>query len=129
MGRSVACEIAGNKFELIYTVAVNKQIGEKFGSMAKFIEKLAEAAESEDTISVMDDMLYVFVLMANQSILIGNHFRDENKPMWDMETIEMLFSPADVILARDYLIDAINAGNSRTVQSEDESSPNADAGQ
>jgi hypothetical protein len=116
--RSAVINIGGDEYELLLTTLATKEITKKYNGL----ENLGEALESNDNLTEMLEMvLWLIVLLANQSILIHNHKnKGDTKELLTVETLELLTTPADLVEFKDAIMTAITKGTTRHVQSEDD---------
>lgn len=115
--RSAFITLGGREYELLLTTKATKEIAKKYGGLANLGEKLAEAENFE---LALDELLWLIVLLANQSILIHNlQNPDDRKELLEQETVELLTTPLDLAGFKDAIMSAMLKGTKREVVSED----------
>lgn len=115
--RSAFITLGGREYELLLTTKATKEIAKKYGGLANLGEKLAEAENFE---LALDELLWLIVLLANQSILIHNlQNPDDRKELLEQDTVELLTTPLDLAGFKDAIMTAMLKGTKREVVSED----------
>ena len=119
--RSIMIKLADSEYELILTTRAMKAILTKYKSLEHLGEIFA-AAEKKGIDTVLDDFIWLVVLLANQSIMLHNlkakTSKDEIKLLTE-EYFELITSPVDFIECAGKIGLAINLGMNRTIESEE----------
>ena len=115
--RSAAIIIGGKEYELTLTTRATKVIAGRYGGLENLGDKLMSGDNFE---GALDEIIFLIVLLANQSIQIHNLWHpEEKKTLLDAETLELLTTPADLAGFKDAILAAMTRGASRAVESED----------
>ena len=124
--RAASITIGGKEYELVLTTRATKEIAKRYGGLASLGDKLMKAENFENA---LDELIWLIVLLANQSVLIHNFQHPENKrdPLTE-ETIELLTSPLELTAYKDAIMESMFKGTKRFVESEPEPEKNASAG-
>jgi hypothetical protein len=125
--RSAVISIGGKEYELILTTRATKEIARRYGGLENLGEKLMK---SENFEMVLDEIVWLLTLLANQSILIHNlKNKDAPQELLTEEDVELLTSPLDLAAYKNAITEAMFKGTARNVESEEEtSSKNAEVG-
>lgn len=119
--RSVAINLAGSEYELVLTTKAMKEILIKYNSLEELGQSLARA-EAGGSETMLDDLVWLVVLLANQSILIQNlnvKNAKDKKELLTTEFFELSTTPQDFIDSADKVFRAINKGMGRYIESEE----------
>jgi hypothetical protein len=115
--RSSVIVIGGREYELLLTTKATKEIGKKYGGLGNLGEKLSQAENFE---LALDELLWLIVLLANQSILVHNlQNPDDKQDLLEQETLELLTTPLDLADFKEAIMSALLKGTKREVLSED----------
>ncbi len=115
--RSSVIVIGGREYELLLTTKATKEIGKKYGGLGNLGEKLSQAENFE---LALDELLWLIVLLANQSILVHNlQNPDDKQDLLEQETLELLTTPLDLDDFKAAIMSALLKGTKREVLSED----------
>ena len=114
--RSAKINIGGREVELILTTRATKEIAGRYGGLENLGEKLMK---SENFEMVLDELVWLITLLANQSVLIHNLRSPENKQeLLTQETVELLTSPLELAEYKSAIMEAMFKGTKRNVESE-----------
>lgn len=119
--RSAAISVGGEQYQLILTTRATKEIAKRYGGLEDLGEKLMKSENFEMAIS---EVVWLIVLLANQSILIHNLQDAEKHELLTEEAVELLTSPLDLANYKNAILEAMMKGTNRYVESEEESSKN-----
>ena len=114
--RSSVIKIGNKEYELILTNKATKEITSKFGGLDKIGNKLTEASNVADQ---LDLVIWLIVLLANQSILRSNLENGEKKELLKEVEVEILTTPADLNSYTEAIMGCLLKGTNRTVEGED----------
>ena len=124
--RSAEISIGGQKYEMILTTKATKEIAKRYGGLSNLGEKLMKTENFE---MALDEVVWLITLLANQSVLVHNLQNPSKKrELLTEETVELLTSPFELAEYKNAIMDAMYKGTKRHVESEDESSKNAQVG-
>lgn len=123
--RSSVIVIGGEQYQLVLTTRATKEIAKRYGGLEDLGEKLMKSKNFEMAI---DEVVWLIVLLANQSILIHNLQNAEKHELLTEEAVELLTSPLDLANYKNAILEAMMKGTKRHVESEEESSKNAKTG-
>lgn len=114
--RASVINIGGREHELLLTTKATKEIAKKFGGLKNLGESLAGTEHFEEA---LDDLVWLLVLLANQSIYIHN-FRHASDPLpfLTAEEVELLTVPGDLADYKDAIMNALIKGTKREIVSE-----------
>lgn len=119
--RSAAISVGGEQYQLILTTRATKEIAKRYGGLEDLGEKLMK---SENFEMAIEEVVWLIVLLANQSILIHNLQNAEKHELLTEEAVELLTSPLDLADYKNAILEAMMKGTKRYVESEEESSKN-----
>lgn len=89
--RAAAIQIGGETYELLLTTRATKEIAKRYGGLENLGTKLMK---SENFEMALDEIIWLIVLMANQSVLVYNlRHKEEPRPLLTEEEVELLTSP------------------------------------
>jgi len=92
--RSAIIRIGDSDYELILTTRATKAISARYGGLENLGEKLLKTENFE---LALDEIIFLIVLLANQSIMIYNlKNKDSKKDLLTEEEVELLTSPYDL---------------------------------
>jgi len=115
--RSAIITIGGEEYPLILTTLATKAIGERYGGLENLGEKLMKA---ENFTLALDEINYLIVLLANQSILRHN-FRNPSDPkeLLTIEFIELFTEPHELATYKEAITQCMFRGTKRNIESEE----------
>lgn len=116
--RTSVIKIGNKEYELILTNKATKEINEKFGGLENIGNKLAETKNVAES---LDLVIWLIVLLANQSILRFNLENENKKPLLKEDDVEILTSPADLNSYTEAVMDCLVKGTNRNIESEENS--------
>jgi hypothetical protein len=123
--RSATIKIGCNEYQLVLTTRATKEIAKRYGGLENLGEKLMK---SENFEMAIDEIVWLIVLLANQSVLIHNLQNEDKRELVTEEAAELLTSPLDLSAYKDAIMEAMLKGTKRYVESEEDSSKNAVVG-
>ena len=123
--RSALINIGGKEYEMLLTTKATKEIAKRYGGLSNLGEKLMK---SENFELALDEIVWLITLLANQSVLVYNLQNKDKKDLLTEETVELLTSPYELAEYKNAIMDAMVKGTKRHVESEEESSKNAQVG-
>ena len=116
--RAVKVEIGGEEHELLFTMSATIQIVKHFGSLD---EMNAQLADSEHLDTMLDAIVYLLCLLANQSIALYNlRNKDNPRPKLTLEEVELGISLYEAGELREKVTEALNKGGERFIVSEED---------
>lgn len=110
--------------ELKFNLNALKKIKEKFGSLQEMQEKLT--AKTDDPLDVIDDIIWLITLLANQPIIELNMdikrgiAQGKEEPLLDEEYVSLKFDIKDMIAQKQNIFAALASGMAFTAVSPDE---------
>ncbi len=114
--RSAVISIGGEEYQLILTTRATKAIAGRYGGLEKLGDKLMQPENFE---LALDEIIWLLVLLANQSILIHNlRNPGDRRELLTEEMLELLTSPLDLAEYKNAVIEAMFKGTKRNVESE-----------
>lgn len=114
--RAATIQIGGVDYELLLTTRATKEIAGRYGGLENLGTKLMK---SENFEMALDEIIWLLVLMANQSIMIHNlRHKEAPKPLLTQEEAELLTSPLDLAAYKDAIMEAMYRGTKRHIESE-----------
>lgn len=123
--RSAAISVGGEQYQLILTTRATKEIAKRYGGLEDLGEKLMK---SENFEMAIEEIVWLIVLLANQSILIHNLQNAEKRELLTEDAVELLTSPYDLANYKNAILEAMMKGTKRYVESEEDSSKNKSVG-
>ena len=116
--RSAKILLGGKEYELLLTTRATKEIAKKYGGLGNLGEKLAQ---SENFEGALDELIWLIVLLCNQSIQVHNlQNPDDKQELLDTDTVELLTTPFELADFKDAIMNAMLKGTKREIESEDE---------
>lgn len=116
--RNSVIKIGNKEYELVLTTKATKEINDKFGGLENIGTKLTN---TKGVAEQLDIVIWLIVLLANQSILRHNLESEEKKPLLKEDEVEVLTSPADLNSYTEAILDCLVKGTKRNVESEENS--------
>jgi len=114
--RSAAISIGGEDYELVLTTRATKEIAKRYGGLENLGEKLLKAENFE---LALDEIVWLITLLANQSILIGNLKRpNERREPLTEDVVELLTTPLELSSYKEAISEAMFRGTARNIESE-----------
>ncbi len=123
--RNAIIAVGGEQYQLVLTTRATKEIAKRYGGLEDLGEKLMK---SENFEMALEEIVWLIVLLANQSVLIYNLQNAEKRELLTEEAVELLTSPYDLANYKNSIMEALMKGTKRYVESEEESSKNAVVG-
>lgn len=124
--RNVKITIGGQDYELILTTKATKEIAKRYGGLSNLGEKLMKTENFE---MALDEVVWLITLLANQSVLVHNLQNPAKKrDLLTEDAVELLTSPLELSDYKNCIMEAMFKGTKRNIESEDESSKNAQVG-
>ena len=123
--RSAFITIGGNEYEMLLTTRATKEIAARYGGLENLGEKLMKTENFE---LALDEIVWLITLLANQSVLVYNLQNPKKKELLTEDAVELLTSPYELAEYKNAIMDAMVKGTKRHVESEEESSKNAQVG-
>lgn len=117
--RSATIFVGEEKYTLILTTKATKEIAGRYGGLENLGNKLMK---SENFEMALGEIVWLIVLLANQSILIHNlTHKDEKRELLTEEMVELLTSPLDLADYKSAITEALYKGTKRNIESENDS--------
>lgn len=116
--RSAKISLGGDEYELILTTKATKEIASHYGGLDNLGEKLLK---SENFELVLDEIIWLITLLANQSIKIYNLKNKEKKEELSTEYVELMTSPLQLAEYKSAITEAMFKGAARNIESETDS--------
>ena len=124
--RSSGISIGGQEYEMLLTTKATKEIAKRYGGLSNLGEKLMK---SENFEMALDEVVWLITLLANQSVLVHNLQNSAKKrDLLTEDAVELLTSPLELSDYKNCIMEAMFKGTKRNIESEDESSKNAQVG-
>lgn len=114
--RGSIIKIGENDYELILTTRTTKEIAKRYGGLENLGDRLMK---SENFEMALDEIIWLITLLANQSVMIYN-LKNPNskKPLLCEDEIELLTSPFDLAEYKNAIMDSMQKGTKRNIESE-----------
>lgn len=114
--RGSIIKIGENDYELILTTRATKEIAKRYGGLENLGDRLMK---SENFEMALDEIIWLITLLANQSVMIYN-LKNPNskKPLLTEEKVELLTSPFDLAEYKSAIMDSMQKGTKRNIESE-----------
>lgn len=110
--------IAGIEYTLLLTTKATKEISKRYGGLGNLGDKLMKSKNME---LALDEIVWLITLLANQGIMVQN-LRDKNaqRELLTEDIVELLTSPADFVQYQSAIMEALNKGTKRNIESEED---------
>lgn len=114
--RGSIIKIGENDYELILTTRATKEIAKRYGGLENLGDRLMK---SENLEMAFDEIIWLITLLANQSVMIYN-LKNPNskKPLLCEDEVELLTSPFDLAEYKNAIMDSMQKGTKRNIESE-----------
>lgn len=114
--RESIIKIGENDYELILTTRATKEIAKRYGGLENLGDRLMK---SENFEMALDEIIWLITLLANQSVMIYN-LKNPNskKPLLCEDEVELLTSPFDLAEYKNAIMDSMQKGTKRNIESE-----------
>lgn len=114
--RTAKIMISDMEYELLLTTKATKEIAGRYGGLENLGEKLMKGENFEQAI---EEIVWLITLLVNQPILIHNlRNPDDKKALLTQDEMELLTNPADLSGYKTAIMEALNKGIKRHVESE-----------
>lgn len=114
--RSTKIQIGSTEYEMVLTTRATKEIAARYGGLENLGDKLMKTENFE---MALDEIIWLITMLANQSILIHNLKNPQDKkPELTTEEVELLTSPFELAEYKNAIMDALQKGTKRNVESE-----------
>lgn len=124
--RNASITVNGEEYELILTTKATKEIAARYGGLENLGNKLMQSEKFEE---VLEEIVWMIVLLANQSIMIHNMKNPKGKKeLLTEEKLELLTSPMDLANFKDAIMQAMTKGTKRNIESEETEPKNGQTG-
>lgn len=124
--RSAIITIGGQKFQMVLTTRATKEIAKRYGGLSNLGEKLMK---NENFEMVLDEIVWLITLLANQAVHIHNLQHPEDKrELLTEDVVELLTTPFELADYKNSIMEAMMKGAKREVESENDTK-NAVVGQ
>ena len=124
--RSASIAVDGEEYELILTTKATKELAARYGGLENLGNKLMQSEKFEE---VLEEIVWMIVLLANQSIMIHNMKNPKGKKeLLTEEKLELLTSPMDLANFKDAIMQAMTKGTKRNIESEETEPKNGQTG-
>ena len=124
--RSAVITIGGKEYQLILSTRATKEIGKRYGGLENLGDKLLKGENFE---MAMDEITWLIVLFANQSILAHNlQNPGDPKELLTEEMVDLLTTPMEIASFKDAIMDAMMRGTNRHIESEGVEGKNTEGG-
>lgn len=114
--RGSIIKIGENDYELILTTRATKEIAKRYGGLENLGDRLMKSGNFE---MALDEIIWLITLLANQSVMIYN-LKNPNskKPLLCEDEVELLTSPFDLAEYKNAIMDSMQKGTKRNIESE-----------
>lgn len=114
--RGSIIKIGENEYKLILTTRATKEIAKRYGGLENLGDRLMK---SENFEMALDEIIWLITLLANQSVMIYN-LKNPNskKPLLCEDEVELLTSPFDLAEYKNAIMDSMQKGTKRNIESE-----------
>ena len=124
--RSAIITIGGQEFKMVLTTRATKEIAKRYGGLSNLGEKLMK---NENFEMVLDEIVWLITLLANQAVYIHNLQHPEDKrELLTEDVVELLTTPFELADYKNSIMEAMMKGAKREVESENDTK-NAVVGQ
>ena len=124
--RAAIITIGDTAYEMILTTRATKQIAKRYGGLSSLGDKLLKTENFE---MALDEIIWLIMLLANQSILVYNlKNKDAPRDLLTEEELELLTSPLELTSYKAAITEALFKGTARNIESADDNTKNSEAG-
>lgn len=117
--RGSIIKIGENDYELILTTRATKEIAKRYGGLENLGDRIMK---SENFEMALDEIIWLITLLANQGVMIYNLKNPNSKKLLLCEDeVELLTSPFDLAEYKNAIMDSMNKGTKRNIESESDS--------
>ena len=114
--RGSIIKIGENEYELLLTTRATKEIAKRYGGLENLGDRLMK---SENFEMALDEIIWLITLLANQSVMIYNLKNPNSKrPLLCEDEVELLTSPFDLAEYKSAIMDSMQKGTKRNIESE-----------
>lgn len=114
--RGSIIKIGENDYELILTTRATKEIAKRHGGLENLGDRLMK---SENFEMALDEIIWLITLLANQSVMIYNLKNPNRKrSLLCEDEVELLTSPFDLAEYKNAIMDSMQKGTKRNIESE-----------
>ena len=114
--RESIIKIGENEYELILTTRATKEIAKRYGGLENLGDSLMKSEYFE---MALDEIIWLITLLANQSVMIYNLKNPNSKrPLLCEDEVELLTSPFDLAEYKSAIMDSMQKGTKRNIESE-----------
>lgn len=109
-------KIGETEYELVLTTRATKEIAKRYGGLENLGDRLMK---SENFEMALDEIIWLITLLANQSVMIYN-LKNPNskKTLLCEDEVELLTSPFDLAEYKNAIMDSMQKGTKRNIESE-----------
>ena len=114
--RSAFITLGGEDYELVLTTKATKEIAKRYGGLENLGDRLMKSDNFE---MALDEIIWLITLLANQGVMIYN-LKNPNskKPLLCENEVELLTSPFDLAEYKNAIMDSMQKGTKRNIESE-----------
>nr|DAQ77388.1 MAG TPA: tail assembly chaperone protein [Caudoviricetes sp.] len=117
--RGSIIKIGENEYELILTTRATKEIAKRYGGFENLGDRLMKSGNFE---MALDEIIWLITLLTNQNVMIYNlKNRDSKKPLLCEDEVELLTSTFDLAEYKSAIMDSMQKGTKRNIESESDS--------
>ena len=114
--RSALVTIGGREYSMVLTTKATRQIAARYGGLDKLGDKLMK---SENAAQSLEEVVWIVTLLCNQGVQIHNlRCPDERQPELSEDEVELLTTPLELASLKDAIMEAMEKGTKRNVESE-----------
>lgn len=124
--RSEPIQIGGEEYHLILNTGATKEIAGRYGGLTNLGDKLMKEENYEMALA---EIVWLIVLLANQSVMVHNLKNPDNKrELLTEEAVELLTVPSDILSYKEAIMTAMYKGTKRNILSEEVEGKNTQSG-
>lgn len=114
--RSASVTIGGKEYSMVLTTKATRLIASRYGGLDKLGDKLMK---SEDAGQSLEEVVWIVTLLCNQGVQIHNlKHPDEKEKELTSDEVELLTTPLELASLKDAIMEAMQKGTKRNVESE-----------
>jgi len=115
--RSAIITVGGVEYELILSTRATKEIAKRYGGLENLGQKLLKAENFE---MALEEIVWLIVLLANQSIMIHNLKNGGENPreLLTEDDVELLTTPLELGSYKTAITESMFRGTARNIESE-----------
>lgn len=114
MSKIVTIDLDGNSYQMCFTLRAFSEVCERYGDLPSCLKKLDELVEQKEQVQLIQEYLWLLSTLLNAAFDRNGHLEDVLYPP-QLEELQDMFTPADVVDIQYKVLETISLGNAREV--------------